>query len=175
MNRRLLIVPEKPGPRLRAIEEPDLEALRIWKNRDRSSFFFKGIIEPEQQARWYAGFCARPDDFMFMVEAPRTPAPQAFGCMGFRLVGNVVDVYNVIRGVELRGRDTRMGDALVLMCSYAMTFARDITLRVLRDNPAVGWYERFFFVRVEEHPDHYFMRLDAGRFVPVRYRLEASA
>jgi len=175
MNQRLLVLPESAGPRLRAIEERDLEDLCTWKNRDRASFFFKDIIGPEQQARWYAGFRARPDDFMFIVEAPHTPVAQPFGCMGFRLVEDIVDVYNVIRGVDLRGADARMSDALILMCSYAMTYGRDITLRVLRDNPAVGWYERFSFIRVEECPDHYFMRLDTDRFVPARYRLEALA
>ena len=56
-----------------------------------------------------------------------------------------------------------------------MSLERDVTLKVLRENPAVSWYERFQFTRVEEHPDHYFMRLDTGRFVPVRYNLEVLA
>jgi len=68
-----------------------------------------------------------------------------------------------------------MSDALALMCSYALTFGRDITLKVIRDNPAVGWYERFLFVRVEERPDCYFMRLDTRRFVPIRYNVEVLA
>lgn len=175
MNQRILIVPEGAHPRLRAIEERDLDDLRVWKNRERERFFFKGIIDPEQQARWYAGFRARPEDFMFMVEAPRPPTPRPFGCMGFRLVEGVVDVYNVIRGEDLRGEDTKMSDSLALMCSYALTFGRDITLKVLRDNPAASWYERFLFVRVEERPDHHFMRLDLRRFVPIRYDVEVSA
>jgi len=175
VNQKMLIVPEGAHPRLRAIEECDLDDLRVWKNHDRERFFFKGIIGPEQQAQWYAGFRARPEDFMFMVEAPRPPTPRRFGCMGFRLIEGVVDVYNVIRGEDLHGDDAKMSDALALMCSYALSFGRDITLKVLRDNPAVGWYERFLFVRVEERPDHYFMRLDTRTFVPIRYDVEVLA
>ena len=171
----MLIVPEGAHPRLRAIEECDLDDLRVWKNHDRERFFFKGIIGPEQQAQWYAGFRARPEDFMFMVEAPRPPTPRRVGGMGFRLIEGVVDVYNVIRGEDLHGDDAKMSDALALMCSYALSFGRDITLKVLRDNPAVGWYERFLFVRVEERPDHYFMRLDTRTFVPIRYDVEVLA
>ena len=175
MNQRLLLVPEGARPRLRAIEERDLESLREWKNHDRERFFFKGIIGPEEQARWYTGFRARPEDFMFMVEAPHAHAPRPFGCMGFRLIEGVADVYNVIRGEDLRGDDAKMSDALALMCSYALTFGRDITLKVLRDNPAVSWYERFLFVRIEARPDHYLMRLDLERFVPIRYDVEVPA
>ena len=175
MKQKMLIVPNGSRPRLRTIEAGDLEDLRAWKNHDRERFFFKGIIGPEEQAQWYAGFRARPEDFMFMVEAPRLPVPRPFGCMGFRLIEGVVDVYNVIRGEDFRGDDAKMSDGLALMCSYALTFGRDITLRVLRDNPAVGWYERFLFVRVEERPDHYFMRLDTRRFVPIHYDVEVLA
>jgi hypothetical protein len=170
----MLIVPDGARARLRAIEARDLEDLRTWKNRNRERFFFKGILDPAQQARWYAGFRSRADDYMFMVEAPRAPASQPFGCMGFRLVEAVVDVYNVIRGEDLRGADARMSDGLALMCSYALTFGRDITLKVLRDNPDVGWYERCFFIRVEERADHYLLRLDTRTFVPVRYNVEVT-
>ena len=169
MNRPLLLMPEGGGPRLRAIGAGDLEDLRTWKNRDRQYFFFREIISPEQQARWFAGYLDRPDDYMFVAEAPRQPDEPPFGCMGLRLVGEYVDVYNVIRGRRLEGEGVRMADAFALMCSFALSFERAITLMVLKDNPAVAWYERRGFARVEERPDHYFMRLDPRSFVPVRY------
>jgi hypothetical protein len=175
VNGSLLLVPEGVRPRLRGIDAGDLEDLRVWKNRDRDRFFFRGIINPADQARWYGGFRAREDDFMFMAEAPRAPRPEPFGCLGFRLLEGVVDVYNVIRGRELAGEDARMSDALALMCSHALSFGRDVTCKVLRDNPALGWYERCFFVKVEERADHHLLRLDVRSFVPVRYHVEAGS
>src|SRR5215468_6204267 len=83
-----------PGVRLRTIEARDGEPLRLWKNANRASFFFRDTIEPEGQRRWYEGYRERPRDFMFVVEA----GGAAIGCMGFRVLDSESDVYNVIRG-----------------------------------------------------------------------------
>jgi ribosomal protein S18 acetylase RimI-like enzyme len=171
-GKRILIVPESFCLRLRSIDEGDLENLRVWKNRQRKRFFHTEYITRDGQIHWYADFRQRRSDFMFIVEATCGPSPSPFGCLGFRLQEDVVDVYNVIRSRTIRGQKCTMGEALIVMCSYALGFEKPITCAVLKDNPAVGWYERFTFEIVEERRDNFLMRLDVDRFAPVRYSVE---
>lgn len=132
-----------PEVTLRSINESDLENLRQWKNRHRESFFFKGIIEPEGQKQWYKGFLGRPDDHMFVVVHNGATA----GCIGFRYLEGAVDVYNVILGVPEMGGKGLMTKAMRIMCSYAQKkYGTAVGAKVLKDNPALGWYKKIGFV-----------------------------
>lgn len=145
--------------RLRYVEERDLELLRVWKNKNKKSFFYKNEISPKQQKEWFLGLIKRPDDYMFMVELIREMSQEAIGCMGFRIIDNVIDVYNVIRGKKIHTGFT-MGDALHLMLNYvgSQFSEKDIICKVLPDNPAVSWYKRNGFI-VSERRDGYFLML----------------
>ena len=151
-------IPVTAGPSrawLRSANAADLKNLRHWKNQRREFFFHKEEISPEQQNRWFEAYQARPDDFMFMVMVGEEPA----GCMGIRLVdGNTWDVYNVILGVsELRGSGL-MSSALQALLRFAASHHPvPITLKVLKGNPAMGWYRKNGFVVAAEHPDHFSM------------------
>lgn len=145
-----------PDLALRAIEESDCENLRIWKNRHRHAFFYQKIILPEEQIRWFRAYLSRPDDFMFIVTAPSD-----VGCMGFRLLEEKIDVYNVIRGVPGAGRRGLMKEATHLMCAYALSmYACEVGCKVLIDNPAVEWYEKCGFVRRAERETYFEMVLN---------------
>jgi ribosomal protein S18 acetylase RimI-like enzyme len=171
----ILIVPEGFCLRLRSADENDLENLRTWRNLHRERFFHSAYITAAEQRRWYERFARLRDSFMFIVEATCSSPPKPFGCMGFRLRGDVLDVYNVIRGARTRGQRCTMGEALALMCSYGSRFGRPITCKVLKDNPAVKWYERNAFRIVNESRSYYLMRLSPDAFVPVRYSAEEIA
>ena len=151
---------------LRTITEADLEILRQWKNTQRFSFFYQDIITPEQQRRWYQGYLARPDDYMFIV----VHAGQAIGCIGYRLLEGAIDIYNVILGDPAAGKRGWMSQALRLMCSYIIAhFTRDIIAQVLTTNPAIGWYEKNNFFTRARHETHVEMKLDLVRFAPCRF------
>jgi RimJ/RimL family protein N-acetyltransferase len=168
MNRNL-VVTSRATPRvsLRAAAPGDLEDLRAWKNANKAGFFFKDEITPAMQKAWYEGYLARPDDFMFLVEHEG----RKVGCLGFRLLGTgEADAYNIIAAPGAAGKGL-MGPAMALLCSYASKRTKDIGCRVLKDNPAVGYYERCGFKIVGDAGDHHVFKLDWSRFVPVEYEI----
>lgn len=154
------------GPvRLRAIGPDDLEDLRLWKNAHREAFFFKGVLSSEDQRRWFEGYRKRANDYMFVVEDGGAKA----GCMGFRLEGGEADAYNIIGAPEARGKGV-LGAAMKLLCSYILKEHRvPVSCKVVKGNPAVGWYEKCGYKIVGKEKDHVVMRLDEKAFAPVAY------
>jgi RimJ/RimL family protein N-acetyltransferase len=143
---------------LRAAEECDLPALREWKNLQSEFFFFKGHISAEQQTAWFAGFMQRPEDFMFMVDS----GVDTIGCMGIRQLDDGWDIYNVILGSAAYSGKGLMSQAFQEMLTFASQRAeRPISLKVLKHNPAVGWYQKNGFVIDSTADDHYFMLFKA--------------
>ncbi|MBI2822026.1 MAG: GNAT family N-acetyltransferase [Acidobacteria bacterium] len=166
MNRQFVLAAQgKPPVLLRAIGPEDQEDLRSWKNSNRVAFFFKEEITPEGQRRWFEGFRNRQDDHMFVVESEGFRA----GCMGFRILDGGADCYNVIGLPAAAGRGI-LKAAMQLMCSYIRdVYACPIGCKVLKDNPAVGWYQKCGYRIAQQEPDHYRMELDLSRFVPRPY------
>lgn len=159
----VLQAPSVPGLRLRSAEREDAERLRAWKNAHRRYFFFQDEISAEAQRRWIEGYLARADDFMFIVELDGRPV----GCMGFRLLDGLADVYNVILGDAAEGGRGLMSRALRLMLTHARTLTDRAGLKVLKDNPAVGYYQKNGFHVVKDAGDHLEMTLDWSRFEPL--------
>ena len=94
-------------------------------------------------------------------------ADQAIGCMGFRVVEGVVDIYNVIRGNPGIGKRGSMGQAIRLMCSFILSQSLvDIIVQVLLSNPAIAWYQKNGFDRHAEHQNYVEMKLNLLHFHP---------
>lgn len=145
---------------LRAISESDLENLRAWKNAHRFAFFYQEIITPEQQQEWFRNYLTRAHDYMFIVECAGEP----LGCMGFRIIEQYADIYNVIRARVDQGKGA-MSRALRVLCSFiAADFTRDIRARVLLTNPAREWYRKNAFVEIARHATYVEVQLDWARF-----------
>ncbi len=137
---------------LRSANAADLENLRNWKNSQHRFFFNQDLINPEQQQLWFSHFAQRPHDYMLMVCIQST----AIGCMGIRLLNSEWDIYNVILGDATYGRKGHMGRALSTMIDMTLQQSNlPITLKVLKNNPAVGWYLKNGFVSLFEADDHY--------------------
>ena len=167
MNRTVVLAARaEPRVVLRSAGPGDLEDLRAWKNANKAGFFFKGDITPEMQRTWFDGYLARPRDFMFVVEREGRKA----GCLGFRILETgEADAYNIIAAPGASGKGL-MRAAMAVMCSYAADrFTRDIGCRVLKDNPAVSYYERCGFGIVGDGGDHHVFKLDWTRFAPAGY------
>lgn len=139
---------------LRGATESDLDNLRRWKNEQREFFFHKEEISPSQQAKWFEAFRARPDDFMFVVLVDQRPV----GCMGIRYMDGAWDVYNVILGDQAMKGSGVMSLAFGAMLQFAKSrVAGPVGLKVLKKNPAVGWYARNGLAITGEHSDYYEM------------------
>jgi RimJ/RimL family protein N-acetyltransferase len=168
MDQRIILSSEEaPGVELKSIGAEDLENLRAWKNEHREFFFFKGIISETDQLKWYEQYLRRPDDFMFVILVEHSP----IGCIGFRYTEGKVDIYNVILGAKEMGGRGLMSGALRIMCSYAAELYRGVQgLKVLRHNPAVGWYKQNGFREIAAFEEHLELELDEERFkfCPVR-------
>lgn len=144
-----------PPAALRPAESPDdAELLRVWKNADRSAFFDRSEITVAQQAEWFAGLARRDDDFMFIVDVSGQPV----GCMGYRRLDAVIDVYNVICGRREYRRRGLMSRALRAMLGSAeKAYRLPVTARVLRSNPAAAFYTSNGFIVAEEEGDQFLM------------------
>lgn len=142
--------------RLRAAGRGDLESLRAWKNANKAAFFFKDEITPEMQEKWYADYLKRPRDFMFIVE----DGGAAAGCMGFRVLEDGADAYNMIAAPHAKGKGV-MKRAMIIMCSYiAETFTTDIGCLVVKGNPAVKYYEHCGYRVAGGAEGHYILKVD---------------
>lgn len=155
---------EGAGVRMRCAQTAgDRELLRRWKNENRRFFFHQEEIAPAQQESWFAGYLLRSDDHQYLVEEEHGSEFLPVGVLGCRLLGEVVDVYNVMRGQRLAGGQAKMGECLRLLCGLAeRTYGRPVTCKVLLNNPAIGWYEQNGFRVVERRPDHVLMRYREG-------------
>jgi len=150
-----IVVPNSPKLLLKTVDESNLENLRLWKNENSAYFFFKDIITPYQQDIWYQAYLQRKYDLMFVA----TFENHAFGCLGIRWQEGSWDVYNVILGIREFGKRGFMGLSLAALIEYAATLKGDpVTLKVLKSNPAVSWYQNMGFVIIETHALYYFMR-----------------
>jgi hypothetical protein len=148
---------------LRTITVADLENLREWKNAHRFAFFYQAIITPEQQDKWFQGYLERANDYMFVVQRGHEPA----GCMGFRLLDQHADIYNVILGRPESGGKGLMSWAMRLMCSFiAADFTRDIGAQVLLSNPARAWYCKNAFCEIVSFDTYVQIQLDWSQFQP---------
>ncbi len=138
---------------LRSISQQDIELLRVWKNDHRGSFFFKETITSEMQNTWFQSYTQTNDDFMMIVQQDN----EKIGCIGFRLIKNTVDIYNVILGRKEFSKNGYMANALKIVCSEAMRRYpnKPIVASVLKTNPALQWYVRRGFVINAEFEEHY--------------------
>jgi RimJ/RimL family protein N-acetyltransferase len=124
---------------LDTISSSDLDNLRNWKNAHRKYFFLKSIITKKMQLQWFEEFKQRDDDYMFILNYEENK----IGCIGYRLLDGLVDIYNVILGNKSFASKGLMSFAIKLLCSYILdNYKSDITVRVLLDNPARKWYEK---------------------------------
>lgn len=125
-----------------------LDVLRNAKNSNKKSFFLKEDITEQQQLQWFENYLLRKGDFMFLTI--HKESYQIFGCMGFRLMDDVIDGYNIIRIKHIP--NTSMKDAFLELIILAKSFypGKIFQVRVLKDNPAIKWYESLGFKTVSE-------------------------
>lgn len=145
---------EKGALAIRTSALGDLNNLREWKNAHKEYFFHKLEITPAQQEEWFSGYLLRADDYLFIVEFDGMP----IGCMGIRFKGNNWDIYNVILGKTEFGGHGLMGRSYQVMLQFAKSqISRPISLQVLKNNPAIWWYEKNGFEVAQDLGDHLFM------------------
>jgi RimJ/RimL family protein N-acetyltransferase len=145
---------------LRSIVQSDIEDLRIWKNDHRKYFFYQELIDSEQQKKWFSQYQKRKNDFMFMIQFKNCYV----GCMGFRLLNNYADIYNVILGrKEYLGKHI-MSHALQMMISFILDkYSNNVTAKVLVTNPAFKWYQKNNFKIDKTNSTYHLIRFFSKR------------
>ena len=139
---------------IRTSDVDDLTNLREWKNTHKEYFFHKLEITPAQQEEWFSGYLLRADDYLFIVEFDGNP----IGCMGIRFKDDSWDIYNVILGKAAFGGQGLMGRSYQVMLQFAKSqISHPISLQVLKNNPAIWWYEKNGFKVTQDLGDHLFM------------------
>jgi ribosomal protein S18 acetylase RimI-like enzyme len=152
----ILRSPDQNNLLLRSINEGDIEQLRKWKNDHREYFFHKDIITVEQQKKWFSKFATNLNDFMFLINYNG----EDIGCMGFRMLDDKADIYNVILGKKAYTRRGIMSASFRMMIEYIMSrYTENISAKVLLTNPAVRWYKKNGFWIESSYSDYHLMRL----------------
>ena len=77
---------------LKSIQIDDIEKIRIWKNENKNSFFYKKDISKPEQLVWFKKYIKTVDDYIFIIKY----LVETVGCIGFRKIENDIDIYNVI-------------------------------------------------------------------------------
>ncbi len=155
---------------LRTIVREDIELLREWKNQHRQFFFHKGNITEKEQSEWYERWSQFDDDHLFMIIS----GSERVGCIGTRFYNKTSDIYNVILGAKEYGGKGVMADALyaTIAISQFLRPAAAVCVRVLRENPAVGWYKRNGFVEVTANVE--FVTMMWSRIMHKDFKCEMS-
>jgi RimJ/RimL family protein N-acetyltransferase len=134
-----------------------IEYLRCWKNSQKEYFFHNELINTEQQTQWFQNYKLRDEDYMFIVSIDNIN----IGCMGIRLIDDFWDIYNVILGNDNYSKLGYMTRAFKLMISFAKSKQqKDITLKVLKINPAVNWYKKNGLIITDEFDNYFLMKLN---------------
>lgn len=125
-----------PGIELVSVTEADLETLRRLKNSHRQRFFHQDEITPQAQMVWYEGYLQRPNDWMFILRE----GGSGRGCVGYRLLDDELDIYNIIRDEQGGPGSNCFTQGLNLLCAYLHGgWDLPVSGRVLVDNPVVQW------------------------------------
>ncbi len=155
---------------LDSIGRKDLDLIRRWKNKNKKYFFYKKDISPKEQLVWFEGYLSRKKDYIFIIKY----RDEKIGCIGFRVLGKLVDIYNVILGNKNFGGKDIMSTALGLMCSYIIDNYREIiTVKVLKNNyNAIKWFKRNNFIECETKKDYIAMELDSIGFLHKEFKIK---
>ena len=129
---------------IRKINENDLDLLMVHKNKNKQFFFLKEDITMENQIKWFEYMKLQKENFMYVCLDDNNP----FGCMGYRKIDDVIDVYNVMRFEE---SNVTMSKCLLSMINIIKQKYNNLKIQVivLNDNPAIKWYEKNGFESVE--------------------------
>lgn len=141
---------------LRTIGNCDLEILRMWKNEHKEYFFYKVDITQEEQLIWFTNLNERMHDYMFIIE----DQGMGIGCIGARKDQECIDIYNVILGDKNYKGQHIMTNALWAVVAFCNLIFREnpVRVRVLRNNPAIKWYEKIGFDIIDYFEDHVVMQ-----------------
>jgi len=162
------LVSEKLNITLKTISENDIEKIRVWKNEHRFSFFYKKIITHEEQLKWFKEYLSRNNDLIFIISY----LGKDVGCIAFRELNNIIDIYNVILGDKKFGGRGIMSIANSIMCSYIIdNFNKEITVKVLKTNSALKWYLKNNYSIIDEIDDYILLKLDTNNFNKVYYKV----
>jgi ribosomal protein S18 acetylase RimI-like enzyme len=140
---------------LNTVNDVNLEKIRNWKNSERNYFFHKQEISKEQQLDWYQKYLLRDNDFIFVINYLNND----IGSIGIRKIKNEWDIYNVIIVDKNYSKMGLMRSGIEEIINFSQRIERlDITLKVLKINPAVSWYIKNNFKIIDEQDEFYSMK-----------------
>jgi RimJ/RimL family protein N-acetyltransferase len=129
----------------------------VWKNEHRSFFFYQDIIQPTQQQKWFVDFYTRENGYMFVVSYEN----HKIGCLGFRLVDDHIDIYNVILGLKEYSGLGLMSQAMQVMSRFIISrhAQEKIRAKIIKGNPAIEWYKKNGFEIIETNEQYHLVQM----------------
>ena len=145
---------------IRPISLEDLEVLRVWRNRYRTSFFDDRYISKELHRKWYDSFKTSSAEGLLVCS--RDEKPRAV--IGCKDIGNdTIELFNVICGDKTYQRTGMMTKFFQEICKSLVELSY-IRCHVVVKNSNMAahfWYrkQRFQLKRVEESNTYMSLRL----------------
>jgi len=151
------------------VEFEHIEQLRIWKNENKKSFFYNKDITPDEQLIWFKKYRNRENDHIFIIDYRGI----FIGCIGFRVIDEIIDIYNVILGEKEYSGKNLVGKAINILCSYLLDkYDFKITCKVLLNNPARNWYRKNGFSDDSKYGNYVLMQFNLKNFKKIKYKIE---
>lgn len=157
-HRFTIPVADAPGVRLRAVmpeqpDEHDVQRLTDWRNRNVRSFLTEFEATPDRTRRWLTQSVAGDDSrILWMIEGPQNETIGYIGLAAIDWPSGSAEADSVVRGLE--GHPGVMTRALQSLIQWAQSELGmlNINVRVLGDNPACAFYEKFGFRETRRVP-----------------------
>lgn len=152
---------------LRPLEQQDIEALRILRNKNRRYFHTSKYITPEQQRKWFAQYLTKENDIMFVIELLSDPG---------KFMGAIA-LYNINKkaktaefGRVLVDKTAVLGkgigtEAVIAVCRIAFESLglEKVTAEVLKNNhPASKTYANAGCTVIGENAKNYILEITPG-------------
>ena len=141
------------GITIAPLKKENIEEMRVLRNKNRHCFVYSGIINPEEQEKWYNNYLTKPNDYVFSVYLQD-------------LWIGVCSLYNIVGGSAEFGRllidkektDEKNPGLKTTLCAVQLAFETldigRVHLQVYEDNiSAYKTYIKAGFVPYNEESD----------------------
>ena len=162
---------------LSPLQEMDIEALRLLRNRERRWFIYSEEIDAESQQRWYKKYLQTKDDYMFSIAEVKKPDVfiGAVALYNFNNVKKSCEFGRIVIDCNIATEKGLGYDAVICACKigFEQLGLHLIELEVFNDNiPSIKTYHKAGFTCRSEHDKLLSMTINKDEFYKLLKRNE---
>jgi hypothetical protein len=134
------------------IDITDIEEIRLWKNSHSNYFFNSSEISVKEQREWFNKiYLVDKNNFIFIIYYKN----EKIGCIGFRILENAWDIYNVMNiNSNFKGVGIMHTSLKELIEFIKMKKNIDFKAKVLNSNQNLSWYLKNNFKVIDKNNNY---------------------